>query len=362
MTPAYEALQPERFRATVNGRETGLFTLRAGRMEASVTNYGARLVQVLAPDRRGELGDVLLGYPSIGQYQAGQKSMGAFIGRYAGRIAHGRFALDGTTHQLAANNGSHTLHGGPHGSRFQVFEAQRVSEASVAMAWLFSGDGFPGDLSLRVTYTVTDAHELAIEYSAEALGRATVANLTSHGYFNLSGGPAPAQPVAPAPIGGHVLQIEAAEVLETDPDGIPTGQTLSVAGTPLDFRQPTLIGPGLASGHPLLAPRGGYDHTFMLGGDGALRRAATVHDPASGRTMEVWTTEPCLQLFTANTLDGITGLDRGKNGAVHALHTSLCLEAQFPPDAPNHSHFPSTILHPGASRTGRTVYRFGAVP
>lgn len=345
-------LRAERFQAVIGGKPVGLYTLRNARgMEASITNYGARILQVLVPDRAGQLGDMVLGYDSIEQVRAGLASMGAFIGRFANRIAGGRFTLDGQEHQLALNNGPNSLHGGKDGSRFQVFAARQLSPSSVEMTHVFRDgeESYPGTLPLRVVYSVTDENELVIEFAAVAVGRATVANLTSHAYFNLSG--------RPEPIHGHVLTIDADRVLEVDATAIPTGRMFDVEGTPFDFRTPTPIGAGIGQDHPQLKLAGGYDHTYVLRTGSGLQRAAVVHEPVSGRTMEVWTTEPSLQFYSFNALDPAAS-DQGKGGALYKPRSAFCLEPQRYPDAPNHSEFPSTVLRPGEWHAGQMTYRF----
>ena len=354
----YVALQPERFRAVIDGKPVGLTTLRNGRgVQVSITNYGARIQQVLAPDRTGQLGDVVQGYEAIEQVRTGQASMGAFIGRFANRIAKGRFTLDGQEHQLTLNDGPNSLHGGEKGSRFRVFDAKQLSPSSVEMTYVFRDgeEGYPGTLPLRVVYSVTDENELVVDYSAVAIDEATVANFTSHAFFNLSGR-------AGAPILGHVLTIDADRALEVDAAAIPTGRLLDLAGTPLEFRRPTPIGERIGQDHPQIRNVGGYDHAYVLdrGAAGGLQRAATVHEPGSGRVMEVWTTEPNMQFYSSNFLEGKAPRDLGKGGTLYGRRSAFCLEPQQYPDAPNHPSFPSTVLRPGEWRTGRIVYRFSA--
>lgn len=355
-TTPYAMLQPERFQAVIDGKSVGLTTLRNGTgFEVGITNYGARIQQVLAPDRAGRLGDVVQGYESIEQVRAGQGSMGAFIGRFANRIAGGRFTLDGQDHQLTLNDGPNSLHGGERGSRFRVFDAKQLTPSSVEMTYVFRDgeEGYPGTLPLRVLYSVTDRNELVVEFSAVAVDKATVANFTSHAFFNLSG-------QAAAPILGHVLAIDADQALEVDAAAIPTGRLLDLAGTPLDFRTPAPIGDRVGEDHPQIRNVGGYDHAYVLRGvvEGGLQRAATVHEPGSGRVMEVWTTEPCLQFYSGNFLEGKAPRDLGKGGALYGHRSAFCLEPQRYPDAPNHPNFPSTTLRPGERRSGQIVYRF----
>ena len=353
--PEPALLDPARFRATVGGQPVALYILRNRQgMAAAITNHGARIEQLLVPDRDGKLGDVVLGYDSIEQVLAGQASMGAFIGRFAGRIALGRFALDGQVHQLTRNDGPHHLHGGIKGSRFRVFEARQTSASSVEMTLVFADgeDGYPGTLSLRVRYHVTNDNALVIDYAGVAADQPTIANFTSHAFFNLSGR-------GDCTTLDHVLQIDADQYLDVDATAIPTGRIEDVAGTPLDFRRPTPIGARIDDTHEQLMKVGGYDHTLVLraGDPGALQHAATLHHPGSGRVMDVWSTEPALQLYSGNHLQGI-----GKGGAAYGPRTGVCLEPQGYPDAPNHPHFPSTVLRPGQWRCGRIAYRFSNLP
>lgn len=351
---SFVSLDARNFRATIDGRPVGLHTIRNRRgMAVRITSYGARIEQVLVPDRHGRLGDVAQGYETIAQVRQGQGSMGAFIGRYAGRIARGRFVLEGEEHRLTLNDGPHSVHGGAKGSRFQVFAVRQLAGDSVEMRHTFADgeEGYPGALPLRVVYRVTDANELSIDFAAVAVGRTTVLNLTSHPFFNLSGD-------LGRPVLDHVVALDAGRVLETDEAMIPTGTLRDVAGTPLDFRTPTAIGSRIEADHDLLRPARGYDHTYAVAGAG-MRRMAAVHEPESGRTLEVWSTEPAVQFFTANALTGQAPRDMGKGGVAYVARSAFCLEPQHYPDAPNHPHFPSTVLRRGARYAGRILYRFG---
>jgi len=359
-SPSNVTLQPERFRAVIDGKPVGLYTIRnKNGMEVQITNYGARVEQVLVPDRTGRLGDVVQGYESIEQVQNGQASMGAFIGRFANRIAKGHFTLDGKEYQLALNSGPNTLHGGEKGSRFQVFEARQLSPTSVEMTHVFRDgeENFPGTLPLRIVYSVTDDGALQIDYAGVAVDKATIANFTFHGFFNLSGN-------GGTPILGHVLTVDADRFLEVDNTGIPSGRLLDVAGTPLDFRTPTPVGARIEQDYGQLKNVGGYDHAYVLNRDpaGGLQRAATVYEPGTGRVMEVWTTEPSLQFYSGNFLEGKTPRDVGKGGTLYVFRSAFCLEPQGYPDAPNHPNFPSTELQPGQWRAGQIVYRFSTRP
>jgi aldose 1-epimerase len=352
----YVRLEAQNFRTQIDGKPVDLYIIRnQNGMEVRITNYGARIEQILVPDRHSQLGDVVQGYETIDQVRSGQASMGAFIGRYANRIAHGRFTLDGREYQLPLNSGAHSSHGGTKGSRFQVFAARQLSGSSIEMTHLFADgeEGYPGTLPLRVVYSVTDRNELAIDYSAVAVDKPTILNLTSHAFFNLSGR-------LGEPVLDHVVTINADQVLEIDHDLIPTGTVRDVAGTPMDFRTPATIGSRIDQDYDLLKRGRGYDHTYVLhdAGGGGVQLAATVYEPESGRVMEVWSTEPGLQFFTANGLTGQAPRDVGKGGTPYVARSAFCLEPQHYPDSPNHPAFPSTVLRPDAWYSGQIVYRF----
>jgi aldose 1-epimerase len=354
--PSPVELQERNFRAEIDGRPVGLYSIRnANGMVARLTNFGARIEQVLVPDREGRLGDVAQGYETIDQVRGGQASMGAFIGRFAGRIAQGRFTLDGRDYQLAINAPPNSLHGGAKGSRFQVFEARQLSDSSVEMTHVFADgeENYPGTLPLRIVYTVTDANELRIDYSAVAVDKATVANFTGHAFFNLSGD-------LGRPVLDHVVTIPATRVLEINEALVPTGRMREVAGTPLDFRTPTPIGARIGQDYDLLKLAGGYDHTFIP--DGAerpgLRLHARVHEPTSGRVLEVLSDEPGLQFYSGNFLEGKAPRDLGKGNTLYVFRSGFCLEPQHYPDSPNHPEFPSTVLRAGQWYAGQIVYRF----
>lgn len=352
---AYVALQRERFRTQIDGKPVDLFTIGDRRgMQVAITNYGARIEQILVPDRNGRLGDVALGYESIGQVLDGQPSMGAFIGRYANRIARGRLTVEGRPYRLASNAGLHCLHGGAKGSRFVVFDARQLSECRVEMTYVFRDgeENFPGTLPLRVVYSVTEQDELAVEYEAVALDRTTVANFTSHAFFNLAGAD-----------GGDVLrhrvQIHASRFVPVDATLIPTGEIRPVDGTPMDFRRPVALGEQIETPDGQLRHGNGYDHFFVLDRrDGEPALAARVEDPDSGRVMEVWTTEPGIQLYSGNFLEGRDPRDRGKGGVLYGRRSGFCLEPSRFPDAPNQPGFPSAVVRAGETYKGWTAYRF----
>ncbi len=323
------------------------YTLRNRRgMIAKIINYGATLRELWVPDRQGKATDVVLGFDDVRAYFEKHPHFGGTIGRYANRIAKGQFTLDGKTYQLALNDGNNCLHGGTVGFDHRVWKGEQIENSqgvSVRFTYV-SKDGeenFPGTVTATVMYTLTDENELKLEYTAET-DKSTPVNLTNHSYFNLSGG---------GDVLEHVLYLNADEYTPTDAGLIPTGEIRSVEGTPLDFRKPTAIGARIAK----LKEVGGYDHNFAVKGtNGTLRLAATVKDPKSGRKMEVWTTEPGIQFYSAIHLNGITG----KRGAVYQKYGALCLETQHYPDSPNHSNFPSTILGPDARFRSQTIYKF----
>lgn len=316
--------------------------------------YGGAITRVVVPDRDGTLADVVLGCDTLEDYIAGDAYLGAIIGRVANRIGGARFTLDGMTYTLAANTGPNALHGGGRG--FDKLHWRGVcdadSEAARVTFRLESPDGdegYPGALTVTVTYTLTNANALVIDYEA-ATTRPTPVNLTNHAYFNLAGHDA-------GDIDAHVLAIDADAYTPLDASMIPTGEIAPVAGTPFDFRVPTRISARIDDSHEQLRIGHGYDHNWEItGADGTLRHAARVHEPSSGRTLDVHTTEPGLQCFTVNFLSGSI---RGKSGVAYQRRAGFSLETQRFPDAPNRAEFPSVILRPGAVLRSRTVYTFG---
>ena len=339
-----------------DGAEARLFTLDNGRgMRATVTGYGGIVTTLVVPDRDGRGGDIVLGYDSLEPYLRASPYFGAIVGRYANRVAHARFTLDGTTYTLAANDHGNSLHGGLVGFDKRVWEAEPFHDSSQAgvRLHLVSADGeqgYPGRLDVVVTYAVTDSNELRITYLATT-DKATVLNLSHHGYWNLAGH-------ASGDILGHELMLAADRFTPVDSLLIPTGEIRSVAGTPMDFRTPTAIGARIGEDDAQLRFGKGYDHNWVVdGAAGTLRLAARVRDPGTGRVMEVLTTEPGIQFYSGNFLDGS---NVGKGGAVYAHRAGFCLETQHFPDSPNHPSFPSTVLRPGQEYRSTTVYRFSA--
>jgi aldose 1-epimerase len=332
-----------------------LYTLtNANGLEARVINYGAHLISLKVPDRNGRFADVLLGFDRPEEYEQSNPYFGAIVGRYANRIAHGRFTLNGVTYQLATNDRGNHLHGGIRGFDKVFWQGQPSEPAGrgsgVALTYLSPNgeEGYPGTLQAKVTYILNDENGLEIHYEATT-GQPTVINLTNHAYFNLADG-------GRETILDHVLMIAGSRVTPTDKASIPTGQIVSAHGTPFDFTRPTPIGARIQQDNEQLAYGLGYDHNWVLDKIGnELSLAATVHDPASGRFMEVLTTQPGIQFYSGNQLDGSV---RGKQGIAYEFRSGLCLETQHFPDSPNHPSFPSTVLNPGSTYTQTTVYRF----
>lgn len=341
----------EPFGRTPAGQEVFLYTLTSSKgLRARITNFGAILVAMIVPDRNGSLHDVTLGYDSLEGYLKQTSYFGATIGRYANRIGSARFILDGVEHRLTANEGPNQLHGGNRGFDKVLWTPEEVTAAE-NRAWVRVGylsrsgeEGYPGNLHCKVTYMLTNDDEFHISYEAEA-DKKTVVNLTNHSYWNLAGQGA-------GDILGHELMINASKFTVVDEALIPTGATASVVDTPLDFQSPKTIGSRLRQ----LAR--GYDHNYVLNGPAdALKLCARVHEPRSGRSMEMHTTEPGVQLYTGNHFDGSI---IGKAAKAYVKYGGLCLETQHYPDSPNQPSFPSTVLEPGRKFTSLTVHKFSA--
>jgi aldose 1-epimerase len=343
------------FGTTPAGDAVGAFTVtNAHGVAVRVTSYGGIIASILVPDRDGRLSDVVLGYDTLDGYLRDAGYVGAVVGRFANRIADARFTLDGTTYRLAANDGLNHLHGGLKGFDKVVWRAapfRADSAAGIVLSYTSPDgeEGYPGTLRARVTYTLTDQNELMVDYLATT-DKATPVNLTQHTYFNLAG-------AGTGDILGHTLQINAATMTPVDETLIPTGEIVPVAGGPFDFRSLSAVGARIAADHEQLRRGRGYDHNFVLnrGGPGPVH-AARVTEPGSGRTLDVYTTEPCLQFYSGNFLDGRV---IGKAGRAYGHRAGLCLETQHYPDSPNQASFPSTILEPGSEYHSRTVFAFG---
>jgi aldose 1-epimerase len=344
------------FGKTPDGQPVDLYVLtnKTG-AEVSITNYGGCVVSLKVPDRSGKLADVVLGYENVDGYVADKSYFGALVGRYGNRIGHAQFVLDGKTYPLAKNNGENTLHGGIKGFNKALWSAKTIAAKEGQSLELFylskdGEEGFPGNLKVTVIYTLTDANALKIEYSATT-DKKSVVNLTNHAYFNLAG-------QGSGDILGHLLMINADQFTPVDTGLIPTGELRDVAGTPFDFRKPIAIGARIdQADEQQLKLGGGYDHNFVLlrGAYTEESPAARVVEPTSGRVMEVWTTEPGIQFYTGNFLDGKTV---GKGGATYPKRNAFCLETQHFPDSPNQPKFPSVVLNPGERYHTVTTYKF----
>jgi aldose 1-epimerase len=339
------------FGKTPEGEQVSIYLLtNAAGWKAKIMTYGALLTELHVPDRNGKLDDVTLGFEDLKGYLEGHPYFGATVGRVGNRIAKGRFTLDGVEYKLATNNGPNALHGGIKGFDKVVWKSEGKTDpdgASVKFTYVSKDgeEGYPGNLTCTVTYTLTNHNELKIDYTA-VTDKATPVNLTNHSYFNLAGAKA-------GDILGHELTLIADRYTPVDDTLIPTGEIKAVKGTPLDFTTPMTIGSriGQLKGDP-----GGYDHNFVLNSEGkSLALGARVHEPKTGRVMEMYTTEPGVQFYTGNFLDG---KQKGKGGVVYQKHHGFCLEAQHFPDSVNHANFPSMILRPGKTYTQTTTYKF----
>jgi len=332
---------------TVDGRDVSLYTLANGTVTVKITNYGGIVTELWTPDKEGMVKDIVLGFDSLGGYLTRHPYFGCVVGRYANRIAKGKFTLDGVEYTLAVNNGPNHLHGGIKGFDRAVWEDEPVSgkdSVSLKLSYLSKDgeEGYPGNLRVTVEYTLKKTNELSVSYEAKT-DKPTVVNLTQHSYFNLAG-------AGSGNILGHLMMINADRYTPVDSTLIPIGELRSVRGTPMDFRSPMTIGSRIKD-----VP-GGYDHNYVLGRVGKdLALAARVVEPGSGRAVEVWTTEPGVQFYTGNFLDGSVV---GKRGMPYQKHFGFCLETQHFPDSPNHPDFPTVVLRPGEEYSQHTVYKF----
>lgn len=351
--PMSSSITKASFGKAADGALVDIYTLKnAAGMEVAITTYGGRIVSLKAPGRGGQFADVVLGFDNLEGYLGTNPYFGALVGRYGNRIAKGQFKLDGKTYKLAVNDGANSLHGGLKGFDKVVWTGREVpgGDPSLELTYLSKDgeEGYPGNLTQKVTYTLTAANELKIDYAATT-DKDTVVNVTNHSYFNLAG-------QGKGDILGHVMQLNASKITPVDAGLIPTGELKSVEGTPFDFRQPTAIGARIGADDEQIKRGGGYDHNFVIDGEaGTLRLAARVTEPASGRVMEVSTTEPGVQFYTGNFLDGTV---KGKGGNAYAKRTGFCLETQHFPDSPNHPAFPTTTVKAGAEYKSTTVFKF----
>ncbi len=323
-----------------------LYELRTPELEVTLIGYGARLHTLRAPDRNGVFADLITGFKTLEEYRVDRTHAGSAIGRFANRIAHGKFSLDGVEYELPRNNGENTLHGGPEGFETLTWGTRMVTDGVECMLVSPSGQmGFPGTVTARITYTLV-GNALRIGYCAQT-DKPTVVNLTNHSFFNLRG-------EGSGPILDHSVQIFADAFTPVDAALIPTGELAGVAGTPFDFREPHTVGERIEADHPQLKLGRGYDHNYVINGSG-MRDAARVTEATSGRVMSVATDSPAMQFYTGNFLDGS---HVGKSGRPYAFRGGLCLETQEFPDAPNQPNFPSARLNPGDWYERTTVFTF----
>jgi len=350
-------MKKESFGKTSDGRPVDLYTLSNKKgMEVAITNFGGIVVSLKAPDRSGKIEDVVLGYDSLDGYLTNKAFFGALIGRYGNRIAHGKFTLNGTVYNLPKNDGDNTLHGGLEGFNKRLWTGKDVSSAkgqALELTYVSADgeEGFPGKLSAKVVYTLNDQNELTIAYSAST-DKDTVVNLTNHSYFNLAG-------QGNGDILSHELMIKGEHITAVDDTLIPTGELRPVKGTPFDFTHATAIGARINQDDPQLKVGKGYDHNWVLSDQGSHSPVlvAEAYEPKSGRVLQVLTTEPGVQFYSGNFLDGTI---TGKGSKVYNHRYGFCLETQHFPDSPNHPKFPSTTLKPGQTYSTTTIFKFSS--
>lgn len=348
-------LNPKDFQTEIDGKMTDLYILKnKNGYEVAVTNYGGSLVAIMIPDKDGQVANVIQGHDNIQDaINSPEPFLSTLVGRYGNRIAKGKFTLEGKEYSLSINNGPNHLHGGPTGFHARVWDAEQLSENSLKLHYLSADgeEGFPGNLDMTVVYTFTDDNELVIDYTGTT-DKTTVVNMTNHGFFSLTGiaNPTPT-------IEDLECEINADYYVPIDDTSIPTGEIESVKGTPFDFTTPHAVGERIDADHIQTKRGAGYDHCFVLNKKqpGELTFAARVVEPKSGRTMEVYTTEPGVQVYTDNWADGY----KGQHGATFPRRSAICFEAQHFPDSPNHPYFPSVVLKPGEVYTQKTIYKFG---
>lgn len=345
-------LNPKNFKTEVNQAKTQLYTLKntAG-MEVCITNFGGRIVSIMVPDKTGTMRDVVLGFDNINDYINIPSDFGASIGRYANRINQGRFVLDGDTIQLPQNNFGHCLHGGPKGWQYQVYDAKQTDDTTLELTRI-SPDGdenFPGNMTSKVIYKLTEENAIDIKYSATT-DKKTVVNMTNHSYFNLSGNPAKAAT-------DHILYVNASNYTPVDSTFMTTGEIAEVKDTPMDFRTPKTVGRDINNYEfEQLKNGNGYDHNWVLDTKGDINQvAAKLTSPETGITLEVYTNEPGIQIYTGNFLDGTV---KGKKDITYNQRASVCLETQHYPDSPNKAEWPSVVLEPGQNYTSECIFKF----
>lgn len=342
------------FQSTIAGKETDLYILRNSEgNEVAISNYGGALVAIMVPDRNGNRANVIQGRDNINDIvNSPEPYLSTLIGRYGNRICKGRFQLHGKEYQLPINNGPNSLHGGLKGFNAKVWDALQMNDHTLVLKYVspYGEEGFSGEMRTTVVYSFTDDNELVIEYMATT-NKKTIINLTSHGFFSLAGiaNPTPT-------IENLECEINADFYIPIDNTSIPTGEILRVEGTPFDFRKPKTVGQDIDADNEQIKNGAGYDHCFVLNKkeEGELSFAARIKEPVSGRIMEVYTTEPGVQVYTDNWADGY----KGQNGATFPRRSAICFEAQHFPDSPNRPYFPSVVLNPGEQYTQKTVYRF----
>ena len=348
-------LKKEDFRKKINGKDTDLFILTNGNgIEIAATNYGGAILTIMVPDKKGKMDNIIQSHDNIdGVVNSPEPFLSTLIGRYGNRISKGKFRLDGKEYNLAINNGPYSLHGGPTGYHSRVWDAEQTSKQNLKLHYLSKDgeEGFPGNLDIIVTYTLSDDNELIITYKA-ITDKKTLVNLTHHAFFSLSGVKDPTPSVE-----NNILTINADFYIPIDEVSIPTGEISKVEGTPMDFRTPQTVGSRINDKFQQLVYGAGYDHCYVLNKEeqGTLSFAAKCVEPISGRSIEVYTTEPGVQLYTANWNNGFSGY----HGATFPTRSAICFEAQHFPDTPNKSHFPAAVLSPGETYHQVTIYKFG---
>lgn len=351
--PALNLMKAENFQKIVDGKKVDLYTLTNGTITMQVTNFGARVVSLWTPDREGKMADIVLGYENLDRYvnNTGERFLGAVVGRVANRIGAGKFTLDGKEYNTPLNNNGQTLHGGLKGVDMVVWDVAEVKENAIVLHLLLPDgtDGFPGNLDITMTYTLTPENEFEVTYLATT-DQKTIVNLSHHSFFNLKG-------EAGGTITDHILTIKADKVTPTDANLIPTGELMPVEGTPFDFREPHVIGERIDADHEQLKNGKGYDLNWVIAREdnGQVETVATLYEPTSGRCMDVATDQVAIQFYSGNFFDGTYN---GKYGKPLKFRESVALETQKHPDAINHDNFPSIILNPGEKYTQVCVYKF----
>ena len=344
-------LLQSKFQTEVDGKKTDLFTLRnKDNMEVCITNFGGRIVSVMVPDKDGQMRDVVLGFDSIQDYISKPSDFGASIGRYANRINQGKFTLDGVEYQLPRNNYGHCLHGGPQGFQYRVFDAVQPNPQEVELTYVAKDgeEGFPGNITCKVLMKLTDDNAIDIRYEAET-DKPTIVNMTNHSYFNLDGDA--------GSNADHLLTVDADYYTPVDSTFMTTGEIASVEGTPMDFRTPTPVGARINDYAFVQLKNGnGYDHNWILNTKGDInRKAASLKSPKTGIVLDVYTSEPGVQVYAGNFLDGSL---TGKKGITYNQRASVCLETQKYPDTPNKSEWPSAVLRPGEKYMSQCIFKF----